>query len=46
LMDPLAHMRPIGVTLMFGTMILAGYVMFVSMTRSNASHQWGADEHR
>lgn len=35
LMNPFDHARPIGVTLMFGTMMLAGYVMFVSMTGKN-----------
>jgi uncharacterized membrane protein len=33
LSDPLSHGRSIGVTLMFGTMLLVTYVMFVSMAQ-------------
>jgi uncharacterized membrane protein len=37
LLDPLGHARPIGVTLMFGTMLLACYVMFASMGDTSAT---------
>jgi uncharacterized membrane protein len=33
LMDPFAHTRPLGVTLMFGAMVLVCYVMIVSMDK-------------
>ena len=32
-LDPLSHGRTLGVTLMFGTMVLVTYVMFVTASR-------------
>ena len=36
-MNPLAHARPIGVTLMFSSLLLAIYVMFASVHRPRST---------